>query len=408
MPIYDFKAYNAAGKLQKGIVEAESQRSARAKLKKQRLLPTELREKSAGRSLPGKAGSRGGGGKKVSLNDISLMTRQLASLVKANIPLVEALNAMVDQIEKENLKVVLARVRDEVNEGIGLAKALSNHPKVFDTIFINMVEAGESSGTLGLVLLRLADLKEAQTRLRNKVISGMTYPALMMVVSTLMLVGIFAFVIPKLAKIFEGVKMEMPAQTRFLIWVSGVVTDWWFVLLGALFFTWWIFNKWKSGPKGKRKWDAMKLKFPLFGNLIRMVAITRFANTMSTLLGSGVPILMAMKIARNLVGNTLIEEALDDARENITEGQSIAEPLKKSGEFPPLVIHMIQIGEKTGELPSMLNTVSDTYEDQVNGMIDRMTALMEPIMIIVMGGVVAFIILSIFLPLMELSNISSG
>lgn len=403
-PIYDFKAFDQVGKIKKGIVEAENARAARVKLKKQRLLATEIREKSAGR--PSSSGSMPFSGR-VKLADISLMTRQIASLVKANIPLVEALNALVDQTEKESLKVVLARVRDDVNEGSSLAKAMSAHPKIFDPIFINMVEAGESSGTLGLVLLRLADLKEAQARLRNKVISGMTYPLLMLVVSMGLMLAIFAFVIPKLTKVFESLDKPMPPTTQFLIWMSNFILDWWFAIIGAVFLFFWIFSRWKSGEKGRRKWDYTKLRLPIFGTLIRMIAITRFASTMSTLLGSGVPILTAMRIARNLVGNVLIAEAVDNARENITEGQSIADPLRKSGEFPPLVIHMIAIGERTGELPDMLDSVSTTYEDQVNGQIDRMTALMEPMMIVVMGFGIAFIIISVFMPLMDISNIST-
>lgn len=402
-PIFDYKALGSDGRSQKGIVEAEHAKAARQKLKKQGLIVTEVTEKSA--SKPG-----GGGGLpflsgRVGIKETSMMTRQLASLIKANIPLVEALNALVEQIEHDVLKVVLEKVRQDVNEGSSLAKALAAHPRVFDTIFVNMVEAGESSGTLGLVLLRLADLKEAQMRLRNKVVSGMTYPVLMMGVAVLLMVGIFTFVIPKLTKVFESMNKPVPPMTKLLMWTSGFVIDWWYLLLAALVIALTSFIRFTRSPTGRPKWDAFKLKAPVFGPLVRMVAMTRFSSTMGTLLGSGVPILTAMAIARNLVDNIPIADAISKARENITEGQSIADPLKRSGEFPPMVIHMISIGEKTGELPEMLRNISENYEEQVSAKIDGMTALIEPAMIIGMGVVVGFIVMAVFVPLLDISNI---
>lgn len=403
-PMYDFKALNSQGKPQKGMVEAENQKAARTKLKKQGLMVTDISERTVAKQ------AQSGGlpfiGNRVGARDIALLTRQLASLVKANIPLVEALNALVEQIEVPALKVALSTVRQDVNEGLSLAKALSKHPKIFDNIFINMIEAGESSGTLGLVLLRLADLKEAQMRLRGKLVSAMTYPALMMGVAVILLLGIFTFVIPKLAKVFESMNKPIPTITKVLMVFSDVLLTYWYLFAAAVFVSIWLFRRWSSSPKGAEKWDAIKLKFPIFGPLIRMIAVTRFANTMATLLGSGVPILAAMNIARNLVGNIPIAKAVASARENITEGQSIAEPLRRSGEFPPLVIHMIAIGEKTGELPDMLRNVAETYEDQVNARIEGMTALLEPVMIVGMGGVTGFIVLSIMIPLLDISNIN--
>ncbi len=388
----------------KGLVEAENQKAARGKLKKQGLMVTEIMEKSA--TKPRTSGGIPFFGNRVSGKEVSLLTRQLASLIKANIPLVEALNALVEQAENERLKVILAQVRQDVNEGSSLAKATASHSKVFDTIFVNMIEAGESSGTLGLVLLRLADLKETQMRLRSKVIGGMTYPALMMFVAGGLMLAIFTFVIPKLTKIFETMNKPVPMMTKFLLNISDILVNWWFVFAGISFFIYISFHKYIVSPKGRPKWDAFKLKIPLFGPLVRMVAVTRFASTMSTLLSSGVPILASMAIARNLVDNIPIANAISNARENITEGQSIAEPLRKSGEFPPMMIHMIAIGEKTGELPDMLKNVAETYEEQINNKIDTMTTLLEPIMIVGMGGAVGFIVLSVFMPLMEIMNIN--
>jgi general secretion pathway protein F len=403
-PIYDYKGFAGDGKAAKGTVEAENQKAARQKLKKQGLMVTEVREKSA--TKPNTSGQVPFFGGRVSVRETALMTRQLASLIKANIPLVEALNAMVDQTENERLKVILAQVRQDVNEGASLSKAVAKHSKVFDNIFVNMIEAGESSGTLGLVMLRLADLKEAQMRLRSKVVGAMTYPALMMGVSMFLMLGIFTFVIPKIAKIFESMNKPMPAMTKFLIAFSDLIVNWWFLIAGVSFAAVWMFRRYINSAIGRPKWDAFKLKAPVFGPLTRMVAITRFANTMSTLLGSGVPILTAMNIAKNLVDSVPIANAISDARENITEGQSIAEPLRRSGQFPPMMIHMISIGEKTGELPDMLENVAETYEEQVNTQIEAFTSLLEPLMIVGMGGAIGFIVLSVFMPLMDMSNIN--
>lgn len=402
-PIFDYKALNAAGKNEKGIVEAENARAARARLKKQGLMVTQMTEKSA--SKP----SAGGGipfiGNRVGQKDVTLMTRQLASLIKANIPLVEALNALIEQTENEKLKVTLAQVRDDVNSGSSLAKATRAHPKIFDTIFVNMIEAGESSGTLSLVLLRLADLKEAQMRLRSKIISASTYPALMMGVAGFLMLAIFTFVIPKLAKVFESMNKPMPATTKALLVLSDYIITYWPLIILVAIAGVVMFKRYIAGT-GRPWWDRFKLNLPVVGTLIQMIVVTRFSRTMATLLSSNVPILTCLSIAKNLVDNVPIANAIAEARENITEGQSIADPLKRSGEFPPLMIHMIAIGERTGELSGMLNSVADTYEEQVNTRIDGLTSLLEPAMIIGMGGAVGFIVLSVMMPLLEVSNIN--
>jgi general secretion pathway protein F len=403
-PMYDYKALDLSGKNSKGLVEAESLKTARQKLKKQGLMVTEIAERTAAQK---KTGGVPFLGNRVGVKDLALMTRQLASLVKANIPLVEALTALVEQTDNEKLKVVMAEVRQDVNEGASLAKAVSKHPKIFDHIFINMIEAGESSGTLGLVLLRLADLKEAQMRLRSKVIGGMTYPLLMMGVAFFLMLAIFTFVIPKLAQIFSSMNKPIPLSTQLLMNLSALIVNWWFVLIGGGFAFFVLFSRYIRSPKGRPKWDRFLLKVPVLGPLLRMIAVTRFAGTMSTLLGSGVPILTSLNIAKNLVGVIPIAEAIANARENITEGQSIAEPLRRSGEFPPLVIHMIAIGERTGELPEMLKNISNNYEEQINTRIDALTSLLEPLMIVGMGGAVGLIVMSVFTPLLEMSNINN-
>jgi len=408
MALYEYKAIAMDGKNTKGLVESETSKAARLKLKKQGLMVTDIFEKNAIAKKGSKNAQKGGSlfGSRVGQEEVSVMTRQLASLVKANIPLVDALTALVEQIENVGLKTVLSQVREAVNEGTALAKALAQHPKVFDNIYINMVEAGESSGTLGLVLLRLADLKESQMRLRRKVVGGMTYPAIMFFVAFAILIGIFTFVIPKLQQIFTSMNKTLPLTTQILIWISQEVVAWWPAMLAGMVVAIVLFNRYINTRGGRLKWDRFKLSAPVFGKITRMAAINRFASTMSTLLSAGVPILTSMNIARNLVGNVHIAKAIEDARDNITEGQSIADPLKRSEEFPPLVIHMISIGERTGELPAMLKNVADSYDEQVSTAIDSMTALLEPAMIVFMGGSVGFIVVSVIMPLMEMSNLS--
>ena len=243
-------------------------------------------------------------------------------------------------------------------------------------------------------------------RLASKLKSAMMYPVLMMLISGSLMLVIFTFIIPKIAKIFEGMNKPMPFLTKVMINISDFIVSYWYIMGGLTASGIFLFLKWKSSPSGRYKWDSISLKAPLFGPLIRMVAITRFANTMATLLASGVPILAAMNIAKNIVDNGPISDAVTKARENITEGQSIAEPLRKSKEFPPMMIHMISIGEKTGELPEMLKNVASTYENQVNSKIEGLTSIVEPIMIVVMGLAIGFIVLSVFLPLIDMSNIS--
>jgi general secretion pathway protein F len=408
MALFEYKAIGTDGKNIKGLVEADSSKAARLKLKKQGIMVTDIFEKNAVAKRGSTRANSGVSlfGNRVNQEEVSIMTRQLASLIKANIPLVDALSALVEQIESVGLKTVLAQVREAVNEGSGLGKALAVHPKVFDNIFINMVEAGESSGTLSLVLLRLADLKENQTRLRRKIIGGMTYPAIMAFVALAILLGIFAFVIPKLQQIFVSMNKALPMTTVILIWISEKVVTWWPLMIIGIVLVVFLFNRYINTVDGRSKWDRFKLSAPIFGKVTRMASINRFASTMATLLAAGVPILTAMAIARNLVGNVHIAKAIEDARDNITEGQSIADPLKRSGEFPPLVIHMISIGERTGELPTMLQNVAESYDEQVSTAIDSMTAMLEPAMIVFMGGTVGFIVVSVIMPLMEMSNLS--
>ena len=409
MPVFEYKALTASGKAIQGLKEAESPKALRLVLKRDGVFLTEVlgeqqQQAQARRDVNVRRWVEG----RVGAEDLAVMTRQLAVLIHAGIPLVESLAALVEQMEHERLKRVISDVRQRVNEGASLADALSAHPGVFTGLFNNMIRAGESSGALDVVLVRLADFTEAQARLRSKIIGTMIYPAAMLVIGTLVLAALFTVVIPKITKIFEDTKAVLPWTTRALIAFSTFMArSWWAVLLLAGLAAWG-FVRWKASAAGRARWDRFKLRVPVFGRLIRTIAIGRFSRTLATLLKSGVPLLAAMDIVKNVVGNVRLAEVIEQARVSIQEGETIAAPLKRSGEFPPLVHHMVAVGERTGSLEEMLANVADAYEDQVETTVAALTSLLEPFMIVGMGVVVAFIVFSILMPILQINSLAGG
>ncbi|MEX0797917.1 MAG: type II secretion system F family protein, partial [Bacteriovoracaceae bacterium] len=376
MPIFSYKGLDKTGKEIKNAINAESIIQAKSKVRNQGVMLIDIKEKKA------KADVKGGGisfGNKVKISDLALMTRQLATLVRAKIQIVESLSALQDQIDNDYLKVVISEVKQDVNEGSSLANAMSKHPKVFNNVYVNMVEAGEASGTLEIVLLRLADFTEAQLKLKNKIQSAMLYPLIMAGVGTVLISLIFLLVIPKLAKIFISMRMELPLPTKISIGISNFMQSYWWAIPIFVFFAMWLFKKWVNSEKGKRKWDYLLLKLVIIGNLTRKINVSRFCSTLATLLNSGVPILVSLNIVKNLIPNMLIKDAIDNAKDSVSEGASLAGPLKESGHFPNMVTHMIALGEKSGELEDMLKIVAENYEDQVDNEIDGLTSLLEPI-----------------------------
>jgi general secretion pathway protein F len=336
------------------------------------------------------------------------MTRQLAVLLRAGIPIVDALTAIIAQVETPKLKEIMTGVRQAVNEGSSLGNALSEHPKVFSDLYVNMVHAGESSGTLDLVFERLADFTESQVKLKTKVTGAMVYPIIMVIVSFLIISLLMIFVIPKMTAIFDEMGMDLPLLTRMLKGTSEIFVDFWYLMFGAIFLGVWGFRRWKRSEKGRARWDLMKLRMPIFGKLFRMISIARFSRTLGTLLNSGVPLLNAMTIVRSVVDNAVMEGVVDRAREAIREGESIAGPLERSKQFPPMVTHMIAIGEKTGELEQMLDNVSNSYELQVDSKVSTLTTVLEPLMIVVMGVVVALIVFAILTPMLKMNEAFQG
>ena len=409
MPVFEYRALNQAGKAVQGLREADSPKTLRSTLRREGVFLTEVvgrqqADAQAAREVNVRRWVLG----RVSAQDLAIATRQLAVLVHAGIPLVESLAALVEQVDKEKLKRVLGDVKQRVNEGGSLGDALAAHPRVFGDLYVNMIRAGEQSGALEIVLVRLADFTESQARLRSKILGTMAYPAAMMVIGSLVLGVLFTVVIPKLTKIFEDTKATLPWTTRALIAFTSFVTNWWWVLLLLAAGSVWAFLRWRNTPAGRARWHRFVLTVPVFGRLARIIAIGRFARTLSTLLKSGVPLLVSMDIVKNVVGNVRLAEVVEQARDAIREGESIAAPLKRSGEFPPLVHHMVAVGERTGALEEMLANVAGAYEDQVETTVAALTSLLEPLMIVAMGTVVAFIVISILMPILQINTIAGG
>jgi general secretion pathway protein F len=403
VPVYEYKGLDRGGRNKRGTIDADNSRLAKTRLKKEGIYVVELKDKTKSTK---KSNSSGVSTKGVNVQDLSLMTRQLATLLRANIPLVDALSAVADQVENETLSVIMSNVKNDVNEGSHLYKSMHKYPKVFDTIFLSMVEAGEASGTLDVILIRLAEFKEAQSKLNSKVKSAMVYPILMFVITMLLLGILFIFVIPKITAVFESnPDLTLPWYTNMVIDFSGILVNYWYMIIGAVAAIYAVFKAWKATPNGRAQYDGIILKLPVVGKLSRMIAVSRFTRTLSTLLTGGVEIQKCMAIVRNVVDNYHLATAIDMASENISEGESIAGPLKKSGQFPPLVIHMVNIGEKTGDLENMLSQVSDSYDFQVENAVDGLTALLEPVMIIVMGCVIGIIVFSIMIPMFQMSSL---
>lgn len=404
MPIFEYKGLTRDGKNVKGVIDSENLRSARAKLKKDHIYVVDIRDKKKGDPRK-KQGTRST--KNIGVKELSLMTRQLATLIKANIPLVDALTAVSEQVENPVLSEAIADCKNMVNEGSPFYKALAKYPNIFTNIYISMVEAGEMSGSLDVILMRLAEFTEAQADLRAKVSSAMTYPVVMMVVTLGLLGFLFVFLIPKMVTVFESApNLQLPWYTVRLIESSQFIVNWWYILVIIAIALFAMFKNWKNTPSGRKQWDAISLKLPLIGPTVRMVAVSRFTRTLATLLNGGVPMLAALDIVRNVVNNSVLAVAIDEARSNISEGESIAGPLKKSGQFPPIVIHMVNIGEKTGELESMLSQVSDAYDFQVKTKLEGLTSLMGPVVIVLMGFAIGMIVVAVMVPMFEMANIA--
>ncbi|MBI3608745.1 MAG: type II secretion system inner membrane protein GspF [Nitrospirae bacterium] len=402
MAVFEYTALTAEGKTVSGVIDADNVKEARLKLKRTGVFPVDV---AVGAARPSAGGRRALFGERVSMAELSVLTRQLSTLLTAGLPLVDSLGALGEQVERTSVKRVVAGVRERIREGASFADALAAHPSVFSLLYVNMVRVGEASGTLDRVLLSLAEFLERQARLRNQVMAALTYPLLMLAVSVIILVFLVAFVVPKVTVVFADMHQALPWPTVVLIALSDALRLGWWVLALAGVGGGVAIARYVRTPAGRRRYDASALRLPVIGRLVRMIALSRFTSTLSTLLAGGIGLLTALEIVKNVVHNVVIADAIESARENIRQGQSIAEPLRRSGVFPPLVTHMIAVGELSGELETMLKKVSEAYDHEVETTVGALTALLSPVMILVMGGVILFIVLAILLPIFEMSQI---
>jgi general secretion pathway protein F len=414
MPAFEYKGLTAQGKATRGVIDAESARVARSKLRSEGVFPTAISESQAAGGTRAPAASTHGKKKgqvrsrqlfvgRIPPLELSLATRQLSTLVGAAVPLVESLTALTEQIEHPRLKTVMARVRDRVNEGANFADALQE-AEVFPSLYVSLVRAGEASGALEHVLSRLAEYLESQVRLQNKVGSIMIYPLIMMGVALVVVSLLVTVVLPQITDLLVSMDMELPIYTRIIIGGSNFMLEWWWALLIAGVGGFFGLRAYVGTEKGRRNYDKLRLRLPIFGRLVRLIAISRFTSTLSTLLSGGVPIVNALGISKHVADNVIIGESIDNAREAIIEGASLARPLKESGHFPPVVIHMIQVGERSGELESMLEKVAENFDEQIETTVTRLSAMMEPVLILVMVVIVMIIILATLVPLLELTS----
>ncbi|MGE0791436.1 MAG: type II secretion system inner membrane protein GspF [Sandaracinaceae bacterium] len=408
MAVFEWQGVTSAGKELKGVRDADNPKALRAMLRREGILVTKVMEEAEARVAKARNVDFGRYFRRISDLDVALATRQLATLLKSGVTLVESLSALIDQMEKPEMKAAFTQTRDKVNEGTSFADALAMHPKIFKPLFVNMISAGEASGTLEAVLARLADFLESQAKLKNKVTSALAYPGFMFLMGIATAGIMMVVVVPKVTAIFEDFEQALPWYTQLLIFASDVITGYWWLIIIVITSGAFAFTRWRRTEAGRERWDKIILDVPLFGPLNLMVAVSRFSRTLATLLKSGVPLLQAMEITRNVLENTELMRVIEEARTSIREGESIAAPLKRSGRLPPIVTHMIAVGERSGQLEEMLENVADSYDAQVEARVQMLTSLLEPMLIVIMGGMSAGIALSILMPLMRINEFVAG
>jgi general secretion pathway protein F len=405
MPVYEYTALNRAGKRLKGIVDADSAMAARHKLRDLKIFPVALEETSTKpRSLPSSQVSMSTIFRRVRPVELSALTRQLATLMGAGISLVSSLEALIAQITNPMLKKIMAHIKESVNEGNSLAFSLSQHPRQFSQVYINMVRAGEASGSLDLVLDRLSEYSEHHEALKGRLRAAMVYPIIMSIIGVLALMLLVTFVIPRFVEVFGEMEQALPLPTLLVIGTSNVLKSFWWVIVLILIVFIVAFRQFIKTPRGRYIWDGIKLTAPIIGLVNIKMAMARFARTLGSLTQSGVPLISSLEIVRNIVNNNLIADDIDRAMEEIQEGKPLATPLAKSKWVTPVVIQMISVGEQSGELERMLNKIADIYEQEVESQVTAMTSMLEPVMILVMAVIVGFIAFSVLLPILEMSQ----
>ena len=408
MAIYEYKAIDSAKKVRKGIVDADSPREARIKLRRDSLYVTTLKEtKERGtRALRIRGITGVDVPNRVRNEQVAAVTRQMASLLQAGIPLAEGIRMVIEQAPDKKIESTFRDIREKVNQGSTFGDAVLRHPAYFTELYSNMVKAGESAGSLDQVMVRLATFMQTQARLKNKVGAALIYPTIMIVVGVVVVTILMTFVVPKVVQLLRSRGEELPLATQILVGLSDFLSNYWlFVMFGILLLTI-LFQLFVNSDRGRLIWDSFKLKLPVFGDLMRKQSVARFAVTLATLLRSGVPALQAIDVTKRVLDNKVLQNALQEVHDHILEGTDIATPMKLTGVFPPTVCYMVGVGEQAGNLDEMLERVAETYDEEVDIATLKLTALLEPLIIVVLATVVAGIVIAIVLPLLQLQRVS--
>jgi len=405
MPVYEYKAFNPAGQSKTGICDADSAREAREKLRRDKFHVVTLKEIEQSEE----GGARFSIGaffqRKKRTSELAIVTRQFATLLESGIPMAEALRALSEQIQQKDMGTTFRNLRERISGGASLAEAMGHHPQVFENLYVNMVKAGEAAGNVDVVLRRLADYLLKQNQMRNKIGAAMMYPMVMIGVGVIVVSILMAFVVPKIVDLVKARGEALPVPTEILIFSSNFLRSYWYLLALGVVAISLLFGAIRKTPDGRFAIDKFLLGAPIFGDLIRKQAVSRFATTFSTLMKSGVPVLECLLIVRNVVHNAVVERVLDTVHNRIMEGADISTPLKNSKVFPPAVGYMVSIGEQSGRLEEILDKLSETYDEEIDIAVQKMTSVLEPILILGMAAVVAFIVISILLPMLQLSNV---
>jgi type IV pilus assembly protein PilC len=385
-----------------GELTVKSRNDLLAQLRKKKIIVTSVRQKpkEVNLKLPFLDG--------ISTKDQAVFTRQFATMINAGLPLVQCLDILSRQLEKQNFREITKKVMSDIEGGSTLTESMAKHPKAWDELYVNMVNAGETGGILDTILLRLAEYIEKIEALKRKIKGAMMYPAVVLIVAITATLFMLMFIIPTFAKMFADFGAELPLPTRIVLTLSNVIRAWWWAGLGGLILSIVGFTRYYKTDKGKHVIDAIMLKFPVLGDVLRKGAVSRFTRTLGTLVSSGVPILDGLEITAKTAGNVIVKDAVMMARASIREGDTIANPLRQSGVFPPMVVQMITVGEETGALDEMLTKIADFYDDEVDSAVEALTSIIEPVMIVVMGAIVGAMVVAMYLPIFRMVNVIAG
>ncbi len=394
---YSFKAVDLSGLPQKGVILGESEQSVTDELKQRGLTVTEVKQKKSGMSMEIALPQR------IKPADLTVMTRQLATMVSSGMTLLRAFHVLEEQIEVKKLRVVIEKVREDIESGLLLSDALARHTKVFGPLYVAMVRAGEAGGVLEEALDRTADQLEKDDSLRRQVKSAMTYPIVVLSFAMVVLFALIAFIVPVFAGVFKDFGGELPMITKITVAMSDIAKGYWWAIFGGMIGAVIGFKKWRTSSWGRPQWDTLRLKIPFkIGKTVQKIALARWSRTFGALYAAGVPIMQAIEVTGKTAGNWVIEKAMEDVIDSVKSGGSIAAPLKDTPIFPAMVAQMIAVGEETGGLDTMLSKVADFYEDEVAAAVKALTSILEPIMIIFVGAIVGFVVIAMYMPMFKL------